>query len=351
PSYGVCSGVHADCAGDTPICATCQCVNITQCTEIQKKTVCSNTCVDTLTDPKHCGGCGMACGVDKKCANGVCISGDCPVGQTACDGSCANLQTDAKNCGSCGSACKLGEVCDGGVCASTCTLPTQPCGTSCVDVSKDPKNCGACGTACASGQVCASDANGNASCLTSCPSGLTDCGGACVDLRKDFNHCGSCGNSCNDDNVCTADSCTFGEQGGQCDNVSGAKLCPGADKPCEESKCDPKLGCVSKPLSAAAIVAGCSFAPNIPSGWSSDDVSNKQAYCLWCNPLAASTAQACVFSEREDEYGCTIDACDPKRLAGPSHGKDNTYCQKQQANTQCCAESLAAGTGCAKTCP
>jgi hypothetical protein len=351
-----CPNGHVECAGTTPLCSACSCVSDNQCTMVELKSVCGGACVDLQTDPKHCGKCDQSCGPGQKCSAGICISGECPPGKTECSGACVDLQSDAANCGSCGNSCDLantGEVCDIGVCTPACSPPREQCGAGCVETSKDPLHCGKCGNACAKGQVCASDGNGGAACLTSCPAGLVNCGGACVDLRQDFNHCGSCGNTCNDDNVCTADRCVFGAQGGTCENESGAKLCSAEDKPCSETKCDAKLGCIEKPLSPAAIVAGCTSKPSAaPAAWSAEDINDLTVpTCLWCN--AATPESPCVFSERTDKIGCTTDSCDPNRVAKPSSKNNDAFCQKADpAKSKCCAQKAAQNTsGCFATCP
>ncbi|MBM4376026.1 MAG: hypothetical protein FJ095_13150 [Deltaproteobacteria bacterium] len=356
PDTLACAKGHVACAGNTPLCSQCSCVSETQCTSTELKSVCGGSCVDLQTDPKHCGKCDQSCGPSQKCSAGLCISGDCQAGKTECSGSCVDLQSDAANCGSCGNGCDLantGKVCDLGVCVPGCSPPREKCGTACVETSKDPQHCGKCGNACAKGQVCGDDGNGSAACLTSCPSGLVDCGGACVDLRNDFNHCGSCGNTCNDDNVCTADSCAFGANGGTCQNESGAKLCLGSDNPCLETKCDPKLGCVQKPLSPSAIVAGCTSKPSsVPAGWSSDDIKNPLVpTCLWCNAMMSDSP--CVFEARSDTFGCTVDSCDPNRASAPSHAVDDPFCQKADSKTpKCCPQKAVPNTsGCFATCP
>jgi hypothetical protein len=33
---------------------------------------CNNACVDVLTDPRNCGGCGKACMPGQSCQNGTC---------------------------------------------------------------------------------------------------------------------------------------------------------------------------------------------------------------------------------------------------------------------------------------
>jgi endo-1,4-beta-D-glucanase Y len=54
---------------------------------------CGGRCVDPMTDPRNCGGCGAACGEGKACSAGRC----CPSGQRNCGGICkASCGGDAR---------------------------------------------------------------------------------------------------------------------------------------------------------------------------------------------------------------------------------------------------------------
>jgi hypothetical protein len=204
-------------------------------------TTCGGTaCVDTTTDPAHCGGCGAACPTGASCAGGTC---ECAANTTVCAGSCVDLQSDAVHCGDCGEACPAGTVCNAGTCAGSCGALTQcgascvdtqtsgahcgacdnpcpagascvdgacvcPAGTmacngTCIDVSSSSTNCGACGKACAGGSSCQ-----NGACV--CPDGKILCGGVCTDTSSDPSHCGACGQSCAMGQSCTAGVCTCG---------------------------------------------------------------------------------------------------------------------------------------------
>lgn len=161
---------------------------------------CSGECVDTLTDPSNCGGCGIVCFGGEQCVEGVCggdldagpgdagppdattLDGDvrdaapypwdgsdngdatvvppdggvkpgCDVGERECDGSCRELRSDPNHCGGCGVMCEAGEVCAGGECLPSCRSPFLTCGTQCIDPRSDHLHCGGCGNACPSG-VC-----------------------------------------------------------------------------------------------------------------------------------------------------------------------------------------------------
>ena len=170
-------------------------------------TVCNSVCVDTFTDPAHCGGCGNVCPAGDVCLDGACaLSCDSDAGLTLvnCDGACVDLLTNPNHCGSCAIACTGGQQCEGGGCACTGgTLPSL-CEGQCVDLASSPTNCGACGTACGQQQVCS-----GAVCVVSCPDagGVTNCGGACVDTAEDNANCGACGTVCGGGSACVDGAC------------------------------------------------------------------------------------------------------------------------------------------------
>lgn len=86
-------------------------------------------CVDRLTDPTNCGGCGVICTYDDTafsrpiCRGGLCGIA-CKTGRGDCngfagDGCEINLDSDPRNCGACGHACdaEIGQPCVKGKCA------------------------------------------------------------------------------------------------------------------------------------------------------------------------------------------------------------------------------------------
>lgn len=113
------------------------------------RTRCGDTCTDPATDPLHCGGCGIACVENERCAGGACV---CDGAFTTCGPSCVDLSRTRGSCGACGIVCEAGfECCDG----------------ECVDVRSDASSCGACGEACELNQICVAAAcwEGNDECL------------------------------------------------------------------------------------------------------------------------------------------------------------------------------------------
>jgi|GEM_PF-2506918 len=218
-----CGSCGTACAADE-ICDAGSCVGCPA-----GEVVCGNSCIDTDTNPAHCGACDAACdlaNVDQHgCVGGVCTVVNCDAGYGDCDATAANgcevdlLATDA-HCGTCANACPAGESCCNGSCAdldtdasncgacgNTCPAGQSCCSGACADLDSDVNNCGSCGNACAAGEVCSQGA-----CALDCGVGETDCNGSCVNLNTDPQNCGSCGNVCDLTNVdqhgCAGGSCT-----------------------------------------------------------------------------------------------------------------------------------------------
>ena len=76
---------------------------------------CDGACVDTELDRLHCGGCGLACGADQYCVEGMCTD-ICDEPLQLCRGQCVDYATNENNCGGCGNVCASG-ICNDGVCA------------------------------------------------------------------------------------------------------------------------------------------------------------------------------------------------------------------------------------------
>jgi hypothetical protein len=119
------------------------------------ESVCDHRCVDLATSPVHCGDCGTDCG-DGACLAGTCIcgaaGGACPAGARCagdtcvckpgtapCGAACVDTGSDPQHCGDCFVACSGSEVCAEGTCQSYFAAPTCdacPCpqcgvGTTC----------------------------------------------------------------------------------------------------------------------------------------------------------------------------------------------------------------------------
>lgn len=192
--------------------------------------ICNGACTDVLSDPNNCGACGTTCGANQTCAGGGCLT-SCPDGQMDCgDGGCSDLSLDPLNCGACGTTCLPGgQGCVNGVCPNPCTAATM-CDGVCVNVGSDPNNCGSCGNVCPDGQFCSQynciancpdgtmlcgdsvclpiggDGNCTGAC-DACPNGNRCCGGACADTRSDPNNCNDCGMACGQNQTCVNAVC------------------------------------------------------------------------------------------------------------------------------------------------
>jgi hypothetical protein len=134
----------------------------------------SNGCeINTLGDPAHCGGCGIACSGNQipspACSAGIC-TGSCQSGYADCN---ANRQADGCEtdvlsspgaCGGCGQSCSANHMqtrtCSGGACNGTCSAGYADCnGDKRSDGCEqsllfDEGSCGACGYSCATGESC-----------------------------------------------------------------------------------------------------------------------------------------------------------------------------------------------------
>ncbi len=191
-------------------------------------TACNGSCVDTATDPTHCGACGNRCGAGMACVAGACAA-SCPTGQIVCNGVCATLATDRQNCGACGTACAAGQVCTAGVCATSCSAGLTDCSGTCVATMNDPTHCGSCTTACALSNASAQACAAGTCVVGACAAGFGDCdrnaaNGCEVTLRgTDVTNCGGCGTRCAFanaaatcvDGACVRGTCTTGF--GDCD--------------------------------------------------------------------------------------------------------------------------------------
>ncbi len=145
-------------------------------------------CVDTNTDPYHCGGCGNLCA---ECANGTCAA--CQQHEMSCDGVCADPSGEA-NCGACGNACAPNERCVGETefrCAA-CPAGQLQCNGDCTNVANDNRHCGACGKECEAGSNCVEGQCTKS--VDSCCTGQRCGADGCVNMSNDNRHCGACGN-------------------------------------------------------------------------------------------------------------------------------------------------------------
>ncbi len=159
---------------------------------------CGEGCVQTQSDPLHCGGCGLACADDHACIAGGCVL-QCEGDQTPCDGTCVDTRTDARHCGGCGEVCGEGFVCVTGRCE--CPAGLTLCEGVCVDFDSDAENCGGCGTSCLGFPGTSSGTCSEGVCAPVCDVDHADCNGALGDgceqpVASDRENCGGCGIVC-----------------------------------------------------------------------------------------------------------------------------------------------------------
>ena len=113
----LCALTDQDCDGVND-CAAPECPADPSCVCPPPATVlnCDGHCVDTASDPDHCGSCTAdPCPTGAVCSVGACACvGD---GMWDCGGpACVNLNTDFANCNACGHTCDAGQTCVDGDC-------------------------------------------------------------------------------------------------------------------------------------------------------------------------------------------------------------------------------------------
>lgn len=107
-------------------------------------TMCGVECVDTTSDPAHCGQCFFPCdAVGSTCRAGACT---CPEGRVLCGDWCAPV----------------------GECELECDPGLMRCSSGCVDVQVDGSHCGGCQRACDADELCSEGACVDASESDSC---------------------------------------------------------------------------------------------------------------------------------------------------------------------------------------
>lgn len=119
-----CGESSTSCPGDTPDA----CVPVV-CNGAGAE-LCGGSCVSTVSDPKHCGGCDKACASGEACEGGVCVA-VCQINGKQFAAGAVNAANSCEQCTPAASAiawtqradgtpCNAGQVCSAGVCSPKC---------------------------------------------------------------------------------------------------------------------------------------------------------------------------------------------------------------------------------------
>lgn len=190
--------------------------------------LCNETCVDTTSNPNHCGDCGKSCpdvaNAKPTCLGDAGCSFECRIGFHVCGDGCA-ANNDVNSCGT--SSCtpcpapKNGKATCDGRCGVECDQNFHKCNGMTGDICVDSTSPATCGTSCT---PCPAPANAAPTCereqcgfvcnrqtpeLTACPGGLVAAAG-CFDLKSDPNHCGDCAIKCKALQTCKDGMCQGG---------------------------------------------------------------------------------------------------------------------------------------------
>ena len=150
---------------------------------------CGATCVDPMTDPNNCGGCGSICGPNASCVGGRC--------QCAGVSSAGSPWTNWNN--SWYDGCECGGSCEGG---GGCLDQSNACNPA------SPGSCGGSGSFCDSNNKCAA-----------CPAGYTNCDGTF---------------QCECRGACNGQTCSTGGQHSRCE-PGLANVCGGQSGYCDSN--------------------------------------------------------------------------------------------------------------------
>ena len=370
----------------------------------EEQSSCDAECVDTGSDPRHCGGCGDRCLAGSVCSSGRCaMVGDCNqtpcIGASYCDavsGLCLPRCTRDEDCLIAGSGCEVGS--------GTCVCPPQRHVCAMANSCARDDSPAHCGHRC---EPCPTDPNGvptcdGTSCGLACNPGFHLCNGACV-RDDEVEHCGtrcepcpgtadgfatcdgaSCGLACNDEFLlcsgacdrCPTDGVTqIGCEAAECVAtacVNGHRVCGGACALCPQGSTVIATGCQGASCIATSCAAGyracggrCAACPSGDavaatgcSGASCVASLCEAGYavcagdCAPC-PTAAVTAtscngSSCVAASCQAGYRPCAGACAacPSAPAGTAFGCSGAAC----VVSQCPADHLSCGGACAP-CP
>ena len=275
PELHRCTGcaVDDDCPAGT-ICEATVCVP--GCSAVHGcpagRDCCTGACMDTSSDPLHCGNCTTACvdapNAQVACASKTCALTHCLGSFADCDDVYANgcetdLAASATSCGVCGVPCVLPHstpLCEVGACVvGTCDLGFADCdgdpSNGCeIDTVTDEAHCGTCTDVCGTLAHATTKCLGSSCEIASCEDGYADCNTTASDgcettISANVNACGGCGIVCSLQHAvpgCVAGACgvascttsyancdTLPGNGCEVDTGSDASNCGSCGKECK----------------------------------------------------------------------------------------------------------------------
>jgi hypothetical protein len=276
---------------------------------------CGSACVDTTTDPMHCGGCDVTCGGAHATAD--CSGSDCTL---TCDAGYADCNLVAEDgcevatgtpldCAFCGNVCTLPNVSAAGCSAGSCTVDTCAPGFGDCDgvadngceasVAADPMHCGTCGNACVLPNATPACVGGSCA-VAGCNAGFGNCDGQAstgceVNTTNDPMNCGGCGLGC------ALPNATAGCAGSMCVVATcdvGWSNCDGlASNGCETHTAVDPLSC-----------GMCGHVCSVPSG--SAGCAGGTCTVFSCSPGFADcnglAADGCERNTRTDPMNCGL---------------------------------------------
>ncbi|WNG17288.1 hypothetical protein [Cystobacter fuscus] len=94
--------------------------------------LCGDSCVSTVSDPKHCGGCDKACATGEACESGICVA-TCQIDGKQVTAGEVNATNPCEQCSPTmsatawtqradGTSCNAGQVCSAGMCTPKCFI-------------------------------------------------------------------------------------------------------------------------------------------------------------------------------------------------------------------------------------
>ena len=349
--------------------------------------LCSNRCVDPLSDNAYCGASGDCSGANagERCESGkVCSAGSCGTsclsGQILCNGQCIDPESDNRYCGAtadctgpnAGEKCASGEVCSAGTCGASCLSGQILCNGQCIDPDTDNRYCGATddclgtnvGEKCDSGKVCS-----GGTCGASCLSGQILCNGQCIDPDTDNRYCGAkdncsganAGSKCKDGEVCSAGKC-----GVTC--VSGQILCNGQciDPTSDNRYCGAQDGCIGatkckdgEVCSAGKCGVTCVSGQILCNGQCVDPKTDNRYCGAKDNCSGANAGKKCGSGQVCSGGVCGVTCVSGQLLCNGQcidPETDNRYCGAKDdcsganAGKQCASGQVCSGSKCGVTC-